>query len=140
METTAAITTATVVAAAGVSTASAELGARTDVPLPSFGGGRGWFRQRVPKAGVVVSPSVGGHPVSPATLSPSSHMEGIRLRCASYGRGVLRLPRSLPQTLRETLAQSVASTGLILHSPTRLGGAPETRCDNRPPKCKLRGR
>ena len=84
METTAATTTATVVAAARVTTASAELGARTDAPLPSFGGCRGWFHQRVPRAGVVVPPSVGGHPVSPATPSPSSEMEGIGLRCASY--------------------------------------------------------
>ena len=72
--------------------------------------------------------------VSPLAPSPSSDLEGIRLQCASYGRRVLRLPRSLPRALRETLAQGGSSPGsptqsgstteLTVHSPIHLGGAP----------------
>ena len=134
METTAATTTATLVAAAPVSTASAGPGAHMDAPPPSFGGGRGWFRQRLPCAGVVVPLRIGSWLISLLAPSPSSDLEGIRLRCASYGRGVLHLPRSLPRALRETLAQGGSSPGsptqsgstmeLTVHSPIHLGGVP----------------
>ena len=112
-----ATTTATLLAAAPVSTASVGPGAHMDVPPPSFGGGRGWFRQRLPRAGVVVPKSICGRLVSLLAPSPSSDLEGIRLRCASYGRGVLHLPRSLPRALLETFAQGGSSPG----SPTQSG-------------------
>ena len=95
------------------------------------------LRSCVPRAGVVVPPRVDDPVTSSAMPSPASDLEGIRLRCASHGRSVLRLPQSLPRALRQTLAregsspggptQSGLSRGLVPLSPTHLDGAPETR-------------
>ena len=76
---------------------SATVGHR-GVPPPSSGGGCGWFRQGVPRAGGVVPPRVVGLDPSPATPPGVSNLAGICLRGA-HGQEVLRLPCQLPRAL-----------------------------------------
>ena len=122
---TAAATSATLVAAAPVSTAFAEPAVHRGAPPPFLGGGHGWFRQAFPRAGAVVPPLVGSIGVSPAALPSVADLEGIRL------------PRSVLHALRDALGwgesspssptQSGLPRGSIPQSPRNSGRASEIR-------------
>ena len=73
-----------------------------DAPPPFSGGGRGWFRQGVPRAGGAVPPCVVGSGPSPVALPKVSNLAGIWLRGAN-SLGVLSLPRSVQRALLDTL-------------------------------------
>ena len=84
---------------------------RRDVPLPSFGGDRGWFPQESPHIAGVTPPHADGLAPSPGVPPVAFDLEGICLG------GVLCLPQSLPRTLREKLRLGASSPS----PPTLLG-------------------